>query len=96
MKSTICKIAISVILSCFILLPLSAKQLFVSPEGDDSADGSSSGKAFKTLSKAVDAAGKGDEIILLGIIDISQEPAKFITAMLIIRTTKVSKFWIKD
>ena len=75
MKSTICKIAISVILSCFILLPLSAKQLFVSPEGDDSADGSSSGKAFKTLSKAVDAAGEGDEIILLGIIDISQEPA---------------------
>lgn len=75
MKSTICKIAISVILSCFILFPLSAKQLFVSPEGDDSADGSSSGNAFKTLSKAVDAAEEGDEIVLLGIIDISQEPA---------------------
>ena len=90
MKSTICKIAISVILSCFILFPLSAKQLFVSPEGDDSADGSSSGNAFKTLSKAVDAAEEGDEIVLLGIID------KFITATLIIRTIKVSKFWIKD
>lgn len=75
MKSTIYKIAISVILSCFILFPLSAKQLFVSPEGDDSADGSSSGNAFKTLSKAVDAAEEGDEIVLLGIIDISQEPA---------------------
>ena len=75
MKSTICKIAISVILSCFILFPLSAKQLFVSPEGDDSADGSSSGNAFKTMSKAVDAAEEGDEIVLLGIIDISQEPA---------------------
>ena len=76
MKSTICKIAISVILSCFILLPLSAKQLFVSPEGDDSADGLSYGSAFKTLSKAVDTAGEGDEIVLLGIIDISQEPTE--------------------
>jgi hypothetical protein len=71
--STVLRFTFSILFFCAAIMS-EAKDIYVSSNGDDTHDGTSTSSPYKTISRAITEAMDGDVIHVSGIIKIKNEP----------------------